>query len=109
MTTTAPRPALAEPTEPVGRAWVVWLSLISIAVWAGFFGPIQVLLAQQAEAVDTVHKETVLALVTGLGAAVSTVLNPVWGAFSARTVLRIGRRLPWVLGGLPAEVDRVLH
>ena len=100
MTTTAPRPALAEPTEPVGRAWVVWLSLISIAVWAGFFGPIQVLLAQQAEAVDAVHKETVLALVTGLGAAVSTVLNPVWGAFSDRTVLRIGRRLPWVLGGL---------
>ena len=104
MTTTAPRPALAEPTEPVGRAWVVWLSLISIAVWAGFFGPIQVLLAQQAEAVDAVHKETVLALVTGLGAAVSTVLNPVWGAFSDRTVLRIGRRLPWVLGGLGVGV-----
>ena len=104
MTTTAPRPALAEPTEPVGRAWVVWLSLISIAVWAGFFGPIQVLLAQQAEAVDAVHKETVLALVTGLGAAVSTVLNPVWGAFSDRTVLQIGRRLPWVLGGLVVGV-----
>ena len=104
MTTTAPRPALAEPTEPVGRAWVVWLSLISIAVWAGFFGPIQVLIAQQAVAVDTVHKETVLALVTGLGAAVSTVLNPVWGAFSDRTVLRIGRRLPWVLGGLAVGV-----
>jgi MFS family permease len=73
-------------------------------VWAGFFGPIQVLLAQQAEAVDAVHKETVLALVTGLGAAVSTVLNPVWGAFSDRTVLRIGRRLPWVLGGLVVGV-----
>ena len=104
MTTTAPRPALVEPTEPVGRAWVVWLSLISIAVWAGFFGPIQVLLAQQAEAVDAAHKETVLALVTGLGAAVSTVLNPVWGAFSDRTVLQIGRRLPWVLGGLVVGV-----
>ncbi len=104
MTTTAPRSALAEPTERVGRAWVVWLSLISIAVWAGFFGPIQVLLAQQAEVVDAAHKETVLALVTGLGAAVSTVLNPVWGAFSDRTVLRIGRRLPWVLGGLVVGV-----
>ena len=83
---------------------MVWLSLVSIAVWAGFFGPIQVLLAQQAEAVDAAHKETVLALVTGLGAAVSTVLNPVWGAFSDRTVLRIGRRLPWVLGGLVVGV-----
>ena len=104
MTTTATRSALAEPLEPVGRAWVVWLSLASIAVWAGFFGPIQVLLAQQAESVDAAHKETVLALVTGLGAAVSTVLNPVWGAFSDRTVLRIGRRLPWVLGGLVVGV-----
>ena len=104
MTTTATRSALAEPLEPVGRAWVVWLSLASIAVWAGFFGPIQVLLAQQAETVDAAHKETVLALVTGLGAAVSTVLNPVWGAFSDRTVLRIGRRLPWVLGGLVVGV-----
>ena len=60
MTTTAPRSALAEPTERVGRAWVAWLSLVSIAVWAGFFGPIQVLLAQQAEVVDAAHKETVL-------------------------------------------------
>jgi MFS family permease len=43
-------------------------------------------------------------VVTGAGAFVSTVLNPVWGAFSDRTVLRIGRRLPWVLGGLVAGV-----
>ena len=30
MTTTATRSALAEPLEPVGRAWVVWLSLASM-------------------------------------------------------------------------------
>ena len=76
MTTTASRSALAEPTEPVGRVWVLWLALVSIGGWAGFFGPIQVLLAQQAEAVAGAHKETVLAFVTGLGAAVSTVLSP---------------------------------
>ncbi len=39
---------------------------------------------------------------------VSTVLNPVWGAFSDRTVLRIGRRLPWVLGGLAGGVLAML-
>ncbi len=96
--------ALSEPTVPVPKLWVVGLSLLSIAVWAGFFGPIQVLLAQQAETIDKANKEAVLALVTGLGAAVSTVLNPVWGAFSDRTILRIGRRLPWVLGGLAGGV-----
>lgn len=92
--------ALTEPTRPVSQVWVLWLALITIGVWSGFFGPIQVLLAQQAEALDPGHKEATLSLVTGVGAAVSTVLNPLWGAFSDRTVLRVGRRLPWVLGGL---------
>ena len=91
--------ALREPTEPVSRLWVGWLVLASIGLWSGFFGPIQVLLAQQSEALSPEHKEAVLALVTGVGALVSTVLNPVWGAFSDRTTLRSGRRRPWVLGG----------
>jgi MFS family permease len=102
------RAALAEPTRPVSRLWVLWLSLISIGVWSGFFGPIQVLLAQQAEAIDPAHKETSLAIVLFGGALVSTVLNPVWGAFSDRTVLRVGRRLPWVLGGLAGGVVSML-
>jgi MFS family permease len=100
--------ALAEPTGAVSKVWVLWLSLISIGVWSGFFGPIQVLLAQQAEAIDPAHKETSLAIVLFGGALVSTVLNPVWGAFSDRTVLRIGRRLPWVLGGLVGGVVAML-
>lgn len=91
--------ALAEPTAPVSRLWVGWLLLASIGLWSGFFGPIQVLLAQQAEAVSPDSKEAVLSLVTGVGAAVSMVLNPLWGAFSDRTVSRFGRRLPWVVGG----------
>jgi MFS family permease len=91
--------ALAEPTQRVPRHWVLWLVLASIGLWSGFFGPIQVLLAQQSEAVSPDHKEAVLSLVTGVGALVSTVLNPVWGAFSDRTTLRMGRRLPWVVGG----------
>lgn len=91
--------ALAEPTERVSKVWVAWVVLASIGLWSGFFGPIQVLLAQQAEAISPDHKESVLALVTGVGAAVSMVLNPIWGAFSDRTTLRMGRRLPWVVGG----------
>ena len=100
--------ALAEPTRPVARLWVLWLSLVSIGVWAGFLGPIQVLLAQQAEQFSPDHKEAALALVTGVGAAVSTVLNPLCGALSDRTVARIGRRLPWVLGGLAGAIVSML-
>ncbi|UMG91458.1 MFS transporter [Nocardioides sp. TF02-7] len=93
---------------PVPRGWVAGLVLVSIGVWSGFFGPIQVLLAQQAEEIAPADKESVLALVTGAGAAVSLVLNPLWGAFSDRTTLRAGRRLPWVVGGLVTGVLALL-
>ncbi|HEY0952785.1 MFS transporter [Nocardioides sp.] len=101
MTATSPasRSALAEPTtNPPGR-WIGAITLASIGLWAGFFGPIQVLLAQQAEEIAGDDKKTVLAVVLGLGAFVSVVCNPVFGAFSDRTTLRAGRRLPWVAGG----------
>lgn len=104
MSTLPPKPvdvpaALREPmASPPGR-WVAFLTLASIGLWAGFFGPIQVLLAQQAEAIDAVHKKEILSLVLGLGAFTSVVCNPLFGAFSDRTTLRMGRRLPWIVGG----------
>jgi MFS family permease len=91
--------ALAEPEELVGRGWVTRVTLAGLGVWAGFFGPIQVLLAQQAEAVAPGDKEFVFGLVTGLGSAVSVVANPLFGALSDRTTARWGRRVPWVAGG----------
>ncbi|MBV9832469.1 MAG: MFS transporter, partial [Marmoricola sp.] len=105
---TATYSALEEPTKDVSRLWVAWISLVSIAICSGFFGPIQVLLAEQAEAISPHHKEATLSLVLGVGAAVSTVLYPLWGAFSDRTVLRMGRRLPWVIGGLVGGVVSML-
>ncbi len=95
----ARRSALAEPTEDPPARWVAFLTLASIGLWAGFFGPIQVLLAQQAEAIDASAKKEILAVVLGLGALTSVICNPVFGAFSDRTTLRLGRRLPWVVGG----------
>ena len=91
--------ALTEPVTPVGRGWVARVTLAGLGVWAGFFGPIQVLLAQQAEAVAPGDKEFVFGLVTGLGSAVSVVANPLFGALSDRTTARFGRRVPWVAGG----------
>jgi len=91
--------ALAEPTVTPPARWVLALSLVNLGVMSGWFGPIQVLLAEQARAIAPGDKEAVLALVLGVGAAVSTVCNPLFGAFSDRTTWRRGRRLPWVLGG----------
>ena len=91
--------ALAEPSVPVRPAWVARVTVASVGLWAGFFGPIQVLLAQQAAEVSPGSKELVFGTVTGLGAAVSVVSNPVFGAISDRTTSRFGRRVPWIVLG----------
>jgi len=92
-------PALTEPTEPVPTRWTATVALASVGLYAGWFGPIQVLLGRQAEALAPQHKEAALGVVVGIGAAFSVVSNPLFGALSDRTASRFGRRLPWVLVG----------
>ncbi|MGW2224111.1 MFS transporter [Streptomyces formicae] len=93
--------ALREPTERVGRSWTGALSLANGAIWVGWYGPLQILLAVQAEdlAPAGTSKETVLAWVTGVGAVVSLASNPLFGALSDRTTSRRGRRTPWIVAG----------
>jgi len=89
--------ALAEPTVRVRGRWTAAVVLANVGVFAAWLGPIQVLLAKQSEAVAAGNKEFVFGLVTGAGAAVSVVANPLFGAISDRTTSRFGRRVPWVL------------
>lgn len=91
--------ALVEPTVNVRHRWTTSIVLVNIGINAAFFGPIQVLLGQQAAHFSEADKEGILALVTGAGAAVSLVANPLFGTFSDRTVSRFGRRVPWVFIG----------
>jgi len=91
--------AFAEPVVAVRGRWTTAVVLANVGVFAAFLGPIQVLLAQQSEIVAGSNKEFVFGLVTGIGAAVSVVANPLAGAVSDRTSSRFGRRAPWVLGG----------
>ncbi|MET7283397.1 MFS transporter [Kribbella sp. NPDC005582] len=91
--------SLAEPTMRVRPGWTVAVVLANVGVFAAWFGPIQVLLAKQSEALAPDNKEFVFGLVTGIGAAVSVVAAPIWGAVSDRTTSRFGRRMPWTLGG----------
>ncbi|MEU7582593.1 MFS transporter [Streptomyces sp. NPDC041068] len=93
--------ALAEPTARVGRGWTTSLSVANGAIWVGWYGPLQILLAVQAEdlAPAGTSKEAVLAWVTGVGAVVSLAANPFFGAVSDRTTSRWGRRTPWIVAG----------
>ncbi|WP_309110427.1 MFS transporter [Saccharothrix sp.] len=76
-----------------------WLFLANLGLWLGIYAPIQVLLPQQAELLAGTSKEAVFGLVTGVGAAVALVANPLIGLSSDRTTSRFGRRHPWTLGG----------
>jgi MFS family permease len=91
--------ALAEPTVPVRRGWTSLLFFANIGLWLAIFAPIQVLLPQQAELLDSTNKTFVFSLVLGVGALVSLVANPVSGLLSDRTCSRFGRRHPWTIGG----------
>ncbi len=90
---------VAEPTERVPARWTALLSLAGLGLFTAFYGPIQVLLGKQAQAMHPENKELTLGLVVGLGAAVSMVANPLFGAISDRTTWRLGRRLPWTALG----------
>src|ERR1700754_4541043 len=92
-------PAFAEPTVRVRGRWAAAVVLANVGVFAAWLGPIQVLLAKQSESIAPGNKEFVFGLVTGIGAAVSVVANPAFGAISDRTMSRRGRRVPWVVAG----------
>ncbi|MFG2167697.1 MFS transporter [Micromonospora chersina] len=109
MTTVNPTPAslpaaLAEPTVPVRRSWIALIFAANLGVWMAFFTPIQVLLPQQVERIAPGDKEAMLAVVTGIGALAAVLANPLAGALSDRTSLRLanrhlGRRHVWTACG----------
>jgi MFS family permease len=90
----------AEPTRPVGRRWIALIALANLGLYLGYVGPISVLLPNQVQAIaGSAHKVAVLGWVTGVGAAVAMIANPVFGALSDRTTSRFGRRRPWIFCG----------
>ena len=98
-------PALAEPVVPVRRSWIGLLFAANLGLWMAFFTPVQVLLPLQIDDLGVRDKETWLGIVTGVGALVAIIVNPLAGAFSDRTRLSLfgrpyGRRHCWTLGGV---------
>jgi MFS family permease len=97
-------PALAEPVVPVRRSWIGLLFAANLGLWMAFFTPIQVLLPEQIAEITSDDKELWLGVVTGVGALVAIIVNPLAGALSDRTRLRLfgrayGRRHCWTVGG----------
>ncbi len=89
-----------EPTRNVGPRWVSLIALAYLGLSLGYYGPLEVLLPDQVQAIAGASGKIVaLGWVTGIGAAVSLIANPVAGALSDRTTGRFGRRHPWTVAG----------
>jgi MFS family permease len=105
--------AFAEPVIPVRRPWVGLLFAANLGLWMALFTPIQVLLPEQIADISATGKEAALGWVTGIGALVAIIVNPLAGAFSDGTRLRIrgrayGRRHCWTLVGAGLSVLSLL-
>ncbi len=99
--TVGPAPsASTEPTAKVGKHWIALIALANLGLSLAYLAPLGVLLPNQVQAIaGSVHKVAALGLVTGLGAVVAMIANPVAGALSDRSTSRFGRRRWWTLGG----------
>jgi MFS family permease len=89
-----------DPVLRVGKRWIALIALANVGLYLGYIGPLIVLLPNQVQAIaGSSHKVAALGLVTGIGAAVAMIFNPVAGALSDRTAGRFGRRHPWTVCG----------
>jgi MFS family permease len=66
------------------------------------------LLPTQVGALDSVHKVAQLGIILTLGGLAGVITPPLSGALSDRTTSRMGRRRPWILGGVIGVVVGLL-
>ena len=92
---------LAPATPRVGPGFVTLYTLAYLSTCLVFLAPALVTLALKVAALVGIEQAPrSLALVTGVGALVSMIGNPVFGRISDRTSSRWGRRRPWMVIGL---------
>lgn len=102
MSPTAPYTAEAptEPTERVGIGFLIVLALAYMGVFLGLLTPIIVTMALKLTDFGKDSLSGHLSLVLGVGALFALVGNPLFGKLSDRTTSRLGRRRPWLIGGV---------
>lgn len=98
MTSEAARSQLA-PTRNLTALLVAYFG-VQLVVNAGNSGAAQFLLPLQLDALDPAAKVAHLGIVNSVAAVLAIVAQPLWGWLSDRTRSRLGRRVPWVLGGV---------
>jgi MFS family permease len=95
---TLPGGAAGVATKPARLAGLIFgMSSAALALVCVFQGVQQVLIPEQVQQIDALHKVGHLALLTTLAAALAVTGSVAGGAISDRTRTRFGRRSPWLV------------
>jgi len=89
-----------EPTERVGMGFLIILALAYMGIFLGLLTPVIVTMALKLTDFGKDNLSGNLSLVLGVGALFALVGNPLFGKLSDRTTSRLGRRRPWLIGGV---------
>lgn len=100
MSGTAPTSANAI-VRHVGAGFIALYVLAYMGVWLALMAPVLVTLPLKVNGlVGTEAAPGALGLITGIGALLALIGNPLFGRLSDRTTARLGMRRPWMIVGL---------
>lgn len=81
------------------RSYIWLLVLAQFGVFVALITPLAISLAVRISTLAPGHDEY-LGYITGTGSVVVMIITPIVGVFSDRTRTRLGRRRPWIIGGM---------
>lgn len=100
--TTTPTP-VSRPTSPVpGQAPKGYLPSVALATFGVFFAlftPVMVAMAFKVQRIDPENAVASLGMILGAGALFALFANPLFGRLSDRSMARMGKRRPFIVGG----------
>lgn len=101
----APGASLETPSDTsppelgVSKRWITLFTLAQFGLFMAFITPMAISLAFQVKALAP-NNEEYLGYITGSASAVVMVITPILGILSDHTRSRLGRRRPWMIGGV---------
>ncbi|MGL3149376.1 MFS transporter [Microbacterium sp. A82] len=91
---------LPDPQKKVSRLFITLFGLLNFGLYLTVMMPALFSLPYKVGVLDPGNKAALLGLVATVGAVVGLIAGPVAGVLSDRTHTRIGRRRPWLIGGI---------
>lgn len=93
-------PAVPEPEHRVGRKFIILYGLLNFGLYLTVMMPALFSLPYKIGVLAPDDKAAVLGIVATVGAIVGLIAGPAAGVLSDRTHTRLGRRRPWLIGGI---------